>query len=285
MIRQLSPPWSRPPSQPKPLPDLMETSHPEGAGPTSVRSPRVSFVRGLQRRSKRAEAGQFVVEGPQAVRELLAHQPDRVVSLYATTDALARYREFASAQAVPDQVLAAMAQTESPQGVLAVAKLLTQDTIPAAARLVVILTQAQDPGNAGTILRTADAAGADAVVFCSGSVDPHNGKVVRASAGSLFHVPIVTGVTVEQAVAAVPDLQVLAADGNGATTLDDLLDTGALAQPSAWLFGNEARGMPVGIRDLADEVVRIPIYGQAESLNLGAAAAVALYASARALRP
>lgn len=263
----------------------METSHPEGAGPTSVRSPRVSFVRGLHRRAKRVEAGQFVVEGPQAVRELLTHRPDQVVALYATADALDRYPEFASALPVPDEVLAAMAQTESPQGVLAVAKLLSDESIPASARLVVILTEAQDPGNAGTILRTADAAGADAVVFCTGSVDPHNGKVVRASAGSLFHLPIVIGLTVEQAVAAVSGLQVLAADGAGTTTLDDVLDSGGLAQATAWLFGNEARGMPTEVRELADQVVRIPIYGQAESLNLAAAAAVALYASARALRP
>jgi len=150
------------------------------------------------------------------------------------------------------------------------------------ARIVAVLTQAQDPGNAGTIIRAADAAGADAVVLVRGSVDPTAPKVVRSTAGSLFHLPVVTGVALDDAVAALHEagLTVLAADGRGDF---DLFDAESLLEaPSAWLLGNEAHGLPSEALSRADAVVSIPIYGKAESLNVAAAAAVCLYASARA---
>ncbi len=150
---------------------------------------------------------------------------------------------------------------------------------------MVVLANVRDPGNAGTVLRSADAAGADAVLFAGSSVDPYNSKCVRASAGSLFHLPVVTGLPVADAVAALrrAGLRVLAADGRAARTLDDLQDDGLLREPAAWLFGNEAWGLPEDLLALADESVAVPIYGRAESLNLAAAAAVCLYASARSL--
>src|SRR5690606_32906171 len=148
-----------------------------------------------------------------------------------------------------------------------------------------------DPGNAGTVVRAADAAGADAVVLAGESVDVHNPKVVRSTAGSLFHLPVVTGVSLADALAALrgAGLPVLAADGAGDLDLDDLLDVAGaddasrpavdLAAPTAWVFGNEAWGLPVEDRALADAVVRVPIRGRAESLNLATAATVCLYAS------
>jgi TrmH family RNA methyltransferase len=153
--------------------------------------------------------------------------------------------------------------------------------------LAVILANVRDPGNAGTVLRTADAAGAGGVIFAGSSVDPYNSKCVRASAGSLFHLPVVIGPPVADAVRAVRErgLQVLAADGGAGTTLDDLQSAGLLSLPTAWLFGNEAWGLPSDVLDLADDAVAVPIYGRAESLNLAAAAAVCLYASARAQVP
>jgi len=153
-----------------------------------------------------------------------------------------------------------------------------------APRLVVVLANVRDPGNAGTVLRTADAAGADGVIFAGASVDPYNSKCVRSSAGSLFHLPVVLGVRVNDAVAALRDagLAVLAADGSATLGLDDPELAGQLARPTAWLFGNEAWGLPADLAALADERVAVPIYGRAESLNLAAAAAVCLYASARA---
>ncbi|MEP7026210.1 MAG: RNA methyltransferase, partial [Actinomycetota bacterium] len=154
-------------------------------------------------------------------------------------------------------------------------------------RLVVILANVRDPGNAGTVLRAAVAAGADGVIFAGASVDPYNSKSVRASAGSLFHLPVVTGVPLPDAVTALraAGLQVLAADGSAARTLDEPGLAAQLGQPTAWLFGNEAWGLPGDLLALADEAVAVPIYGRAESLNLAAAAAVCLYTSARALRP
>ncbi len=149
------------------------------------------------------------------------------------------------------------------------------------ARLVAVLVEPNDPGNAGTILRTADAAGADAVVLVGG-VDVYNGKAVRASAGSLFHLRV----CVDADLAAVLDagLPSFATSGAGALDLDDLIDDGELRGPALWLFGSEAHGLPADALAAADHEVRVPIHGRAESLNLAAAAAVCLYASARAQR-
>ena len=153
-------------------------------------------------------------------------------------------------------------------------------------RLVVIAAQVRDPGNAGTVIRCADAFGADAVILTSGSVDLHNPKTVRASVGSIFHLPIVTGLDLTAAVEAchAAGMTVLAADGTGEHDLDQLRDAGELAAPVAWLFGNEAWGLPEADRALADRAVRVPMWGSAESLNLSTAAAVCLYATGSAQR-
>jgi TrmH family RNA methyltransferase len=148
----------------------------------------------------------------------------------------------------------------------------------------VALVEPSDPGNLGTIIRTADAAGADGIVL-AGGVDPYNGKVVRATAGSLFHLPIAECPQEELLAGATgAELTVLATTASGTRTLDDLADDGTLDQPTVWLFGAEAAGLPTSMLDAADHTVRVPIYGRAESLNLAAAAAVCLYASARAQR-
>jgi TrmH family RNA methyltransferase len=194
--------------------------------------------------------------------------------------------------AVSGEVMAELAQTVTPQGLLAVCGFVDvpldqaldggQGAPPS---LVAVLASVRDPGNAGTVLRAADAAGAGAVLFSDASVDPYNGKAVRASAGSLFHVPLVAGVRLERAASALraAGLRILAADARGGRTLDDL-SPDELAAPAAWIFGNEAWGMPEAVLALADEAVAVPIYGRAESLNLATAAAVCLYASARAQR-
>jgi TrmH family RNA methyltransferase len=136
------------------------------------------------------------------------------------------------------------------------------------------------------VIRTADAAGADAVVLTEGSVDPHNGKCVRATAGSLWHLPIVMDAALPSVVDSLraQGVQVLATTGHGSDDLDDLADAGGLAAPTAWLFGSEAAGLSAQALSLADRTVRIPLLGRAESLNLAAAAAVCLYATARAHR-
>ncbi len=224
-------------------------------------------------------------------------EPGALTELFATADAADRHADLVGAAAGQDvpvhlvsgEVMTGLAQTQAPQGLVGVARF--RDVDLAALReldlqLVVVLAAVRDPGNAGTVLRAADAAGATAVIFAESSVDPYNSKCIRASAGSAFHVPFVRGVSAEQAVAALraAGLTVLAAAGESPRTLDELTDAGALSAPTAWLFGNEAWGLPEPLRRLADSSVAVPIYGRAESLNLATAAAVCLYASARAQR-
>jgi RNA methyltransferase, TrmH family len=259
------------------------------------RTPRVARARALLRRSRRDTERLFLAEGPQAVREALAARA--ATELFGTPDGLARYPELGSmadtvgirVSAVTDRALAGLADTQRPQGLVAVCGYRHVPLSVALERrpgLVVVLAGIADPGNAGTVLRTADAAGAGAVVFTDQSVDVYNGKCVRSSAGSLFHLDVVRGGAAERVLAELhaAGLQVLAADLRGAADLDQLADTDALARPTGWLFGSEAHGLPAELADTADARVRVPIHGRAESLNLAAAAAVCLYTSARAMR-
>jgi TrmH family RNA methyltransferase len=271
-----------------------------GSGPLSPRNRRVTAARRLAKRGFRDADRAFLAEGPQAVREALASalaSPGAVTELFVGPGAEQRHGELVEAAAAAGVTvhrvgaadLAALSGTVTPQGVVAVCRFLDVPLSVAVAHhptLVVVLVCVRDPGNAGTVLRAADAAGADAVVLTDASVDPYNGKAVRASAGSLFHLPVAAGVPVAEAVETLraAGLRILAADGAGDRDLDDALDSGELAAPTAWLFGNEAWGLPADVAALADAVVRVPIHGRAESLNLATAAAVCLYASARAQR-
>ncbi|WP_381800586.1 TrmH family RNA methyltransferase [Streptomyces niveus] len=267
----------------------------------SPRSPRVAAARRLVRRAFRSKERRFIAEGPQAVREAVEHRGEdgapTLVELFTTVEAAERYAEIVAAARTAGvrvhyadaEVVADVSQTVTPQGLLGVCRFLDSpfdSILRARPRLVAVLAHVRDPGNAGTVLRCADAAGADAVVLTDASVDLYNPKSVRASVGSLFHLPVAVGVPVEEAVAGLREagVRVLAADGAGEDDLDDELDAGTMGGPTAWIFGNEAWGLPAGTRALADAVVRVPIHGRAESLNLATAAAVCLYASARAQR-
>ncbi|WP_019544203.1 TrmH family RNA methyltransferase [Streptomyces sulphureus] len=269
--------------------------------PISPRSPHVAAARRLARRGLRAKERRFLAEGPQAVREAVAHRGPEggasLVELFATVDAAERYEEILAAaheagarvHFAADGTMADIAQTVTPQGLIGVCRFLDRpmsEIAGARPTLVAVLAHVRDPGNAGTVLRCADAAGADAVVLTDASVDVYNPKAVRASAGSLFHLPVAVGVPAEQAVRELnaAGVRVLAADGGGERDLDEELDAGAMGRPTAWVFGNEAWGLPKETAALADEVVRVPLHGRAESLNLATAAAVCLYASARAQR-
>jgi TrmH family RNA methyltransferase len=250
----------------------------------------------LTKRAFRQRERAFLAEGPQAVAEALSCGA-QVTDLFVTVPARSRHADLiatAEGAGVPvhvvsGEVMEELAQTVTPQGLLAVCGFvdvpLSAITQPAPA-LVALLANVRDPGNAGTVLRTADAAGAQAVVFADASVDPYNGKCVRASAGSLFHLPVVAGARLEDAVAAMraAGLRIVAADGRAGRSLDDPDVQERLGEPTAWMFGNEAWGLPPDLVALADEPVAVPIYGKAESLNLAAAAAVCLYASVHAQR-
>ena len=287
----------RPEGARAPRPDILD--NPDSA--------RVARVAGLARRHTRDKYERFLVEGPRGVGEAVRHAAAHVHDIYLTPEAADRHADIlARARAaglythtVTPRVMAAM--SADAQGVLAVVATTALAAGPqpqedgteageglaerlAGARLVAVLAEAQDPGNAGTIIRTADAAGADAVVLVRGSVDATNPKVVRSTAGSLFHLPVLTGAGLGEVLEAldVAGLAILAADGSGPVGLFDADEL--LTRPCAWLFGNEARGLAPEALERAEAVVSVPVLGAAESLNVAAAAAVCLYASVRAQR-
>ncbi|QWT23068.1 RNA methyltransferase [Subtercola sp. PAMC28395] len=256
------------------------------------RSPRVRAVAKLAKKGARSETGLFLLEGPQAVAEALMFSPQLVVELYATPTALERYTDIAETavdagvdvEFVSEHVLEVMSDTVTPQGFIAVCHQFptaVKDIFAAKPRLIAVLEEVRDPGNAGTIIRAADAAGADAVILTGRSVDLYNPKVVRSTTGSLFHLPVAVDANLDDVKRRVTEagMQLLAADIKG----DDLLEvrsTGLLAAPTVWLFGNEARGLTDENLTLADRVISVPIYGRAESMNLATAASVCLYESA-----
>jgi TrmH family RNA methyltransferase len=256
----------------------------------------VRAVAKLAKRSARDETGLFLLEGPQSVAEAIAYRPDGVVELFATPTAMERHpavREAAREAGIEvefaaESVLETMADTVTPQGIIAVARQFPtalKDVLAESPRLLAICEEVRDPGNLGTIIRAADAAGADAVLLTGRTVDPFHPKVVRATTGSLFHVAVSRAGELADVISAVgrAGLRVIAADVKG----EDLLTArsrGMLAEPTAWLFGNEARGLSDEALDLVPTVLRVPIYGQAESLNLATAASVCLYESAFAQR-
>jgi RNA methyltransferase, TrmH family len=288
---------------------------------TNPRADRVRDVAKLAGRPVRLKRNQFLAEGPQAVREaLLAHRDSLaaggstvIAELYASIEFLKRHPDILDLAEEPasrlhvriasELVLSAMTDTVAPQGVLAVCNFVDvplEAVLAAKPRLIAVLCQVRDPGNAGTVLRAADAAGADAVVLTTSSVDIYNPKAVRSTAGSLFHLPVVLGADISEVVSRCREagLGILAADGYGHLNLDALQDESAarsfeqdtpeaayeLERPTAWLFGNEAQGLSEEELLLADHRVAVPVHGSAESLNLGTAATVCLYASARAQR-
>ncbi|MQW76227.1 RNA methyltransferase [Nocardioides sp. dk4132] len=262
--------------------------------PLSAGNARVKLARKLSRRSERSERRLFLADGPKAVEGALG-VTGCVTEVFATLAATEQHADLlALAETagvawtlVEDRALASLSDSVSPAGVVAVCHHLDRplahllDRRPA---LVSICADVRDPGNAGNVVRTTDAAGGDAVVLAGSSVDPYNAKAVRASVGSLFHLPLAIEPDPAAAVRAAQGagLVVLAADGAGEIDLFDADEL--LAGPTAWLFGNEAWGLPAELADLADHRVRIPLLGGAESLNLATAAAVCLYASARARR-
>ncbi|BDQ00130.1 RNA methyltransferase [Aquiluna sp. KACHI24] len=252
-------------------------------------SDRIKGVSRLNQKDARTESGLFLLDGPQGLKEL-SRRPGLAHEIFLTELAAERYFDELSTlesagveiTLVSERVMAKLSQTTTPQGVVAVVSQIDtslSEALATSPKLVVVLDQARDPGNAGTILRAADAAGADLVIFLQDSVDPYNPKLVRSTAGSILHVPFVRDVAPGEAISALraAGLQVYAtsASGESITTLRS-----SLTSPTAWVFGNEAHGVSDQVQEMADRLVALPIYGQAESLNLATAASVCLYASA-----
>lgn len=248
---------------------------------TSTRNPRVRAAAALARRRERVKAGRFLLEGPNAVGDALADGV--VLELYATQDVAAEWdRHAVEVTVVSDHVLEHLADAVTPQGVVAVAAL--PDTglalLPPTGMLVAC-HEASDPGNAGTLVRVADAVGAAGVVLCEGSADPWGPKAVRAAAGSITHLPVVHGVTTPDLLAAVAGRGLtVALDGRGDTDVS----TVPVDRPVTLLAGSEAHGLPPAVLDACDVVATIPMWGRAESLNLATAVAVAAHDLARRAR-
>lgn len=255
--------------------------------------PKANRVRGvakLNKKDARSETGLFLLEGLQGLKEAL-DRPKLIQEIYATEASVEANPDiFARAKAarvevtlVNELVLKAMVDTQSPQGVLAVCQQLDvslDNVLAEQPRSLALLANIRDPGNAGTVLRAADAAGADAVLLSDNSVDVYNPKVVRSTTGSLFHLPVVVGVDVLETIASAKaaGLQVYAADGSGEALPS--IAASELAKPTLWVFGNEAWGFEPEVLAAVDKIVAVPIYGAAESLNLATAASICLYGTA-----
>lgn len=247
---------------------------------TSIRNPRVAAALRLHKRTFRERERSFLVEGVQALSEALSI-PGGLSSLFHTDPShplveRARATDVATVQ-VSEDIMVRLTGTVTPQGYVGVAPFVdvALEAVPSGPACVALLHEVRDPGNAGTVLRSADAVGADAVLFSTSSVDVYNAKAVRASAGSLFHLPVVRGLETPAAVDALrargSRILAMDADGEGDLYEQDLSD------PVAFVFGNEAWGLPAEVAALADATVRVPITGRAESLNLAAAATVCLF--------
>ncbi len=260
---------------------------------TSTKAARVAAVRRLHERKHRLSDGAFVVEGPTNVAAGLS--VGLVDSVYVTKafadehpavcgliESAATDGEICELVTVSEDVLAAMSDTQQPQGVLAVCGLIARDLDDIAHEGTwVVLDRANDPGNAGTVIRTAEACGATAVLLTEGSVDPHNGKCARATAGAIFRIPIVTGVTWEQIRHAASGRRLIATSGTGDCELGSAAATSLLKGPVIWIFGTEAHGLSPLVLSQADVRLRIPMSGEVESLNLASAAAMCLWESCR----
>ncbi|CAB4635184.1 unannotated protein [freshwater metagenome] len=258
-----------------------------------IQDPSQAEIKGVAKLTKkeaRSETGLFLLEGPQGLKEAL-ERPKLIEKLFATESFEEKYPELisrardsrVSMNIVSESVLKELSDTTTPQGVVAVCQqfhVSIEDVLASKPKLVAFLAQIRDPGNAGTVLRAADAAGADAVVFSKGSVDIYNPKVVRSTTGSMFHLPFVIDADIQSSIEKfkASGLTVLAADVGG-DSLATMQPTD-LAKPTLWLFGNEAWGLEPEVSALADKLVQVPIFGAAESLNLATAASVCMYASA-----
>ncbi|MEV0948882.1 RNA methyltransferase [Rhodococcus sp. NPDC049939] len=258
--------------------------------PLTERTPRVVSAVKLLRAVERRKQGRFLVEGENSVVEAL--ETCAVHDFFYTEDAQRRHGgliERAHAAGVrtalvTDRAARVLSDTVTPPGLVAVCDLLDvplSEVVGCKSRLLAVPVAVAEPGNAGTVIRVADAVGADAAILAGDSVDPHNGKCVRASAGSLFHLPVArerNTVAVLESINAA-GIQLLAAAANGEVDLDDADEL--LSRPTAWLFGNEAHGLDSATLARADHRVRIPIHGRAESFNMATAASICLYSSAR----
>ena len=249
----------------------------------SLNSPHIARVKALigsRGVKERKNAGQFVAEGLQCAREaLVAESGPRIETLYLTANGRNKVEEFADLSQfntvdVSDEVMKHMSETITPQGIIAICTIPTTQLDSIAlngSRRFIYLSEVQDPGNAGTILRSADAFGMDAVITSPGSVDMFSPKVVRSTAGSLWHIPVFESIALEELVGR--GVRGFSLGASGSKSLNDYVSTG----DTVAIFGNESRGLSTSENLSSIESVNIPMPGNAESLNLSAAASIVMY--------
>lgn len=239
---------------------------------TSVKNETIKQWHKLKQKKYRDQANQFLVEGAHLVQEALSSdwQVEMVIMQAGMEQAIDFPKEKMTI--VSDNVMAHLTGTKSPQGIVAVVAM--QQTKPSHAKKVLILDAVQDPGNLGTIIRTADAAGIDAIILGEGTVDVFNDKVVRSSQGSIFHLPIIR----VDLLTYVRELQQTGFQV-WASTLEKAgpIQSYPVPEKLALIVGNEGNGVSQQLLDEADQRVHIPIYGQAESLNVSVATGIMLY--------
>lgn len=254
------------------------------------RTPRVVNAAKLLKTAGRKKAGLFLAEGENAVEAAVT--TGAAQDLFVTESAALKFADLLTAAGhmnvfihpITDKAARSLADTVTSTGLFAVCRPVLwpmRDVLRGKPKLVMVPVETSEPGNAGTLIRVADAVGADAVLFAGETVDPQGPKAVRASAGSLFHIPVIRETNFQAVFDSLRarDLQILATSADGEVSLDDADEL--LAKPTAWLFGNEAHGLPAEVMAHADARIRIPIRGRAESLNLATAASICMYESAK----
>ena len=252
------------------------------------RTPRIVNAAKLHRAGQRRKAKAFLVEGENAVDAAVSTGAAK--DLFVTERAAERFSEVVTAAGymdvyihpITDKAAKSLSDTATTTGLFAVCDPVLWKAgkiLAGGPDLVTVPVETSEPGNAGTLIRTSDALGADGVIFAGETVDPLGCKVARASAGSLFHIPVARETNIKDVLGQLRSrqMQVLATAPDGEAELADV----DLTAPTAWLFGNEAHGLGE-LQAEADVRVRIPLRGRAESLNLATAAAICLYESAQA---
>ena len=249
----------------------------------SLNSPHIARVKALigsRGVKERKNAGQFVAEGLQCAREaLVAKSGPQVETVYLTANGRSKAEEIADLSQfntvdVSDEVMKQMSETITPQGIIAICTIPDEQLDSIAlngSRKFIYLSEVQDPGNAGTILRSADAFGMDAVITSPGSVDMYSPKVVRSTAGSLWHIPVFQSVAIDELIN--KGVHGFSLGATGSKSLKDYISTG----DTVAIFGNESRGLSTSNNLNGIETVNIPMPGNAESLNLSAAASIVMY--------
>jgi len=254
---------------------------------TSSSNSTIKYIKSLQMKKSRDEYNKFLIEGKKLFLEALDYNvPISMVLIsqsYAESNKHQEYADALSERNIPlyyadDKVFKGACETDTPQGIIAVAAKLKYDfdSIIAKDKLsLVLLHELRDPGNVGTIIRTADACGLDAVVISKGSSDLYKGKTIRATMGSLFHIPVIQGIDTEEIIHKLKQSGVvtIGADPHSSISCTKL----PYHRKSAIIIGNESQGISSGIKDMLDINATIPMPGRAESLNAGIAASILMY--------